>query len=211
MSSKNQPLSFPFPPIKTIIKPSNSDALLLLDNNSHLSAFLSPKKKKKSQSRWYSGHSDCDCHLCKRRVFFSLCKRSLWMIFCIFLAAAWTISVDASDKAVLGSRTGLTAGFFLFKNKRISCRAEKKWASINRGLAIESHKKTRGGRENWWLTSIPLSAADFSLSLSTSAGLSRMEDKIYRRKETKRHSGNKPLPFVLIWQKTPHSLLGCCS
>lgn len=47
MSSKNQPLSFPFPPIKTIIKPSNSDALLLLDDNSHLSAFLSPKKKKK--------------------------------------------------------------------------------------------------------------------------------------------------------------------
>ena len=78
------------------------------------------------------------CHFCKRRVFFSLCKRSLWTILFLFWLLLelflWTLQIRLFWEAVLGSQQV----FFFLKQENKLPRwkemGEYQWRLGNREL-----------------------------------------------------------------------------
>lgn len=172
------------------------------DDDSHLSAFCHffffffTKNAKPWQD---SGHSDCDCHLCKGCVF------SLYVsVACVRFSAAFELFLllgrgGCCRLGCLGTWSGFQLCFFGGEEFRKRGKRQQK-------LGIESYEV-----EGKLLTDLnPSSAVVFFVMFCLYRplpGLSRMEDKIFRQQETKRH--NCPVSTNMA-ENTPWPL-GCCS
>lgn len=140
----------------------------------------------KNANSWRDwGHSDCDCRFCKGCVF-SLCCLAAFEL--LLRRAGYCVVIR-----LIGRFIWLPAFFrWLRKKKGKHSPAE--------GSGWGVYKRWMG---NCCLTSLPLL---LSLPLSPSMCLSRVEDEIFRQQKTRLEQ-----PSVLIWQKTPRGLSGCCS